>query len=63
MAERHGFARCAICGQVLHGIPRVDEIRKYPKSARRVSRKFGGYLCAKCAREVIKKEARKIWEA
>jgi len=41
----------------------VDKIRKYPKSARRVSRKFGGYLCAKCAREVIKKEARKIWEA
>lgn len=60
MAERHGFARCAICGRVLHGIPRMDEIRKYSKSARRVSRKFGGYLCARCAREIIKKEARKL---
>ncbi|OYT42341.1 MAG: 50S ribosomal protein L34e [Candidatus Aenigmarchaeota archaeon ex4484_224] len=48
------IARCAICGRPLHGIPR--NVRKLSKSEKRVSRKYGGYLCSKCARELIKKE-------
>lgn len=59
--KRYDFPHCAICGKVLHGIPRLDKIRKYSKSQRRVNRKYGGYLCSECAREVIKDEARKLW--
>ena len=60
--KKYDFPHCAICKRVLHGIPRLNKIRKVSKSQRRVNRKFGGYLCSKCAREVIKEIARKLWK-
>ena len=54
-------ARCAICGAVLKGVPRElpYKMRNLPKSKKRPSRPYGGYLCSKCARQKIIEEARK----
>ena len=53
-------AKCANCGAALKGIPRVRDHKnkKLGHSNKSVSRPFGGNLCTKCARELIKKEAR-----
>ncbi len=48
------IAKCAICKKPLHGIPR--NVKKLPKSKKRVSRIYGGYLCSKCSRELIKRK-------
>ena len=56
----YNYPRCAICKKVLHGIPRTNKLRKLNKSRKKVTRIFGGYLCARCAREVIKEKARKL---
>ncbi len=55
-----GYMKCAICKRVLLGIPKAEKLRFLPKSMKRVSRKYGGYLCSKCATKKIKEEARKI---
>ncbi|MEM7821196.1 MAG: 50S ribosomal protein L34e [Candidatus Aenigmatarchaeota archaeon] len=54
------IARCARCKKPLQGVPRLSpsQIRKIAKTKRRPERKFGGYFCAKCAREVLKEKAR-----
>jgi len=54
--------KCAICKKPLHGIPRMtsSKLRKLPKSKRRVERMYGGYLCAKCAKEILREKARNI---
>lgn len=60
--KRPKVAKCAICKKPLHGVPtRIpSEIRKLPKSKRRPSRPFGGYLCGSCAREYFREKARRI---
>jgi len=54
-------AHCGGCGALLRGVPSdlAYKIRKLPKTRRRPQRTFGGVLCAKCAREELKKKARK----
>jgi large subunit ribosomal protein L34e len=56
----YDYPKCAICKKVLHGLPRLNKFRKLSKSEKRVSRIFGGYLCSKCTREVLKESARKL---
>ncbi|PIO00462.1 50S ribosomal protein L34e [archaeon CG10_big_fil_rev_8_21_14_0_10_43_11] len=58
--ELPGKIVCAECGSELHGIAREKPIRfsNLNKSARTVSRKYGGMLCSSCSRESIRKEAR-----
>ncbi len=58
--ERPSKAVCARCAAGLGGVPRAvpNELRKMTRSKRRVSRKFGGVLCAKCVREVEKYKTR-----
>ena len=58
--RKPGIARCAICKKPLHGIPRERpyKMRNIAKSEKKVNRKYGGYLCSKCSRELIKQEVR-----
>jgi large subunit ribosomal protein L34e len=57
----YDYPKCAICKKVLHGLPRLNKFRKLSKSKKRVSRIFGGYLCSKCTREVLKEKVRKLF--
>ncbi|MCI4435475.1 MAG: 50S ribosomal protein L34e [Ignisphaera sp.] len=51
--------RCARCGAILFGVPTTDELRRsLPKSSKRPERMFGGFLCARCLREVLKQVVR-----
>lgn len=52
--------KCGCCGAELKGIPRLSAMKakNIAKSKKKVERPYGGFLCAKCARERIKKEAR-----
>lgn len=54
--------KCAICKKPLHGIPRLrrSELKKLPKSKKSVERAYGGYLCSRCTKELIKEKARKF---
>lgn len=56
--EMSASPKCAKCGKELHGIS-LRRIRELSKSQKRVSRKYGGYLCTNCTREKIKQEVRK----
>lgn len=53
-------AICGRCGIKLAGVPRASpsRLKKMARSARTVSRKFGGVLCAKCVKNVEKYKAR-----
>ncbi|RLF10713.1 MAG: 50S ribosomal protein L34e [Thermoprotei archaeon] len=48
--EKPKPAKCAICGAQLGGVPRLlpHELRALPKSSRRPTRPYGGYLCPSC---------------
>lgn len=51
--------RCSRCGAILAGVPIKDrERRKLPKTAKRPERMFGGVLCSRCLRIVLKKVIR-----
>ena len=52
--------KCAECGAELKGIPRLSAIKakNTAKTKKRPERPYGGFLCARCAREKLKKEAR-----
>lgn len=49
------YAKCALCGTKLAGVPRGTrvEIRRLKKSQRSPSRPFGGQLCSTCTRKKI----------
>ena len=49
-------AQCGSCGSELKAVPRLlpYEIRNTPKTKRRPERPYGGVLCSKCTRELIK---------
>ncbi len=57
--KKTGKHKCAICHDLLHGTPRGSpvEIGKLSKTERRPSRPFGGQLCSKCSRIVIRLKA------
>lgn len=59
--RRPSIARCAICKKPLHGIPRLipSKFKDLPKTKKRPERPFGGYLCSKCMREVLKEKLMK----
>lgn len=60
--KKTGIARCASCGKILHGIPRLHSVkmRKLAKTKKRIERAFGGYYCTACSRELFREKARKI---
>jgi large subunit ribosomal protein L34e len=52
---------CGICGKQLHGVPHgktTQQVKQMAKTKKRPERVFGGVLCSKCVREVIKLKAR-----
>ncbi len=53
-------AKCAKCGVELKGIPRLRDykMKNLGKSKKSVERPYGGNLCSKCARSLIKEKAR-----
>ncbi|MBW2970885.1 50S ribosomal protein L34e [Candidatus Woesearchaeota archaeon] len=52
--------KCAECGALLAGIPRVRRagLSKLSKTERRPSRPYGGVLCTKCTRKKMIARAR-----
>ena len=53
-------AKCYICGGELHGVPRLrpSELRKLPKTMKRPERPYGGHICPKCLKRLLKKSIR-----
>lgn len=53
-------ATCSRCGVKLKGVPRLrkNQLKKKSKTEKRPSRPYGGVLCSKCSRELIKQKAR-----
>jgi large subunit ribosomal protein L34e len=53
-------ARCAECGKQLSGTARElpSKMKNMPKTKKRPTRPYGGYLCSSCMRKKIKKEAK-----
>ena len=49
---------CSSCKKPLYGVPRgrKNEIKKLPKTKKRPTRPYGGNLCSKCMRSLIKRE-------
>ena len=58
--RQHGRAQCGVCKSPLQAVmtarPRV--LRNVPKTERRPERPYGGVLCSKCSRALIKAKAR-----
>lgn len=51
--------KCARCNAILNGVPLKDkDRRRLPKVMKRPERMFGGVLCAKCLREILKEVVR-----
>lgn len=56
--------KCGKCGNILAGVPVKDsERRKLPKSLKRPERMFGGVLCSKCLKIILKKIVRSSSES
>lgn len=58
--RKPGRAVCGNCGVTLAGVPNGSplKLQNMPKSSKRPERPYGGVLCSKCARELIKIIAR-----
>jgi large subunit ribosomal protein L34e len=54
-------AKCGKCGKVLLAVPNEipSKMQNMPKTAKRPERPYGGKLCSKCMRELIKENVRK----
>lgn len=55
-------AKCSNCGKVLSGVPRARDykIQNMAKTEKRPSRAYGGNMCSKCSRDLIKEKARSL---
>ena len=54
-------SKCGKCGKVFQGVPNEipAKMQNMPKTMKRPERPYGGCLCSKCMRELIKENARK----
>lgn len=59
--RKPGKAKCGSCGAVLSGVPRERpyKMRNMAKTLKRPERPYGGNLCTKCTRVLMKAKARK----
>ncbi|MBI2564864.1 50S ribosomal protein L34e [Candidatus Woesearchaeota archaeon] len=50
-----GKAKCRVCKNELHGIPRLRpfKMKNLSKTKKRPERPYGGNLCSKCMRKLI----------
>jgi large subunit ribosomal protein L34e len=55
-------AKCSKCGKSLSGVPRAtkSELASMPKTQKRPERPYGGVLCSKCTRALLKEKANSI---
>ena len=53
---------CNNCGRELHGVPKLNKslLAKLSKTQKRPNRKFGGYFCATCTKELMRSAARSV---
>jgi len=53
-------AKCSSCGAGLAGVPRERDFKmqNMGKTQKRPSRAYGGMLCSKCTKDLLKKKAR-----
>lgn len=59
--KRTGIPHCGECGAILGGVSRglrSYQMQRLSKTKKRPERKFGGFLCPACTRDLIKKEVR-----
>lgn len=59
--KRTGIPHCGECGAILGGVPRglrSYQMQRLSKTKKTPERKFGGFLCPACTRDLIKKEVR-----
>ena len=57
--KRHSQPRCRLCGRPLSGFKTTpSEARKISHSERTVARPFGGNLCSRCLRIMLKEAVR-----
>lgn len=56
------IAHCANCGAILKGVPRERpfKMQNMPKTKKRPERPFGGTLCSKCTRSLMKQKAKSL---
>ncbi len=59
--RKPGLGRCAMCKTELKGVlrERPKKMQKTAKSKKAPERPYGGNLCSKCMRLVIKRKSRK----
>ncbi|HDH91637.1 MAG TPA: hypothetical protein ENF38_01660 [Candidatus Aenigmarchaeota archaeon] len=52
--------KCAICKKPLSGVPKQKPslVRKLSKTEKRVNRPYGGYLCSRCMRKIMREKVR-----
>jgi large subunit ribosomal protein L34e len=62
LKRKPGKTICANCKKSLQGIITAipSKIGKISKTEKTPSRMYGGYLCSKCAKELIREKARMI---
>ena len=62
MQRKAGMVGCAKCGSTIKGIKNVFASREgaLPKSDKRINRIFGGSLCSRCSRIILKARAREL---
>ncbi len=60
--EKPGYAKCAICGAKLNGVPRLlpSKLSKLPKTKKRPQRPYGGHLCPRCYSRLLIKSTRSV---
>ncbi len=53
--KKTNFPKCAICGAIINGVPRVRpyKLKSMAKTKKRPERIYGGVLCPKCLRKKI----------
>jgi len=53
-------ASCAVCGKVLHGVPRYrgSGLKRVSKSKKTVNRPYGGNLCPACLKDALVEKIR-----
>jgi large subunit ribosomal protein L34e len=60
MKKKPSKAICARCEKVLPGVAheRPYKLKNLPKTKKRPERPYGGILCSRCMREVMKEKAK-----
>ena len=59
--RKPSLSKCALCNRNLHGVPRASQAlgKNMNKVKKRPERIYGGYLCAQCLKDQLKRNARK----